>query len=449
MLLGSLVAPAEAAPKRRTVARELDRLLAQGAIDQPTRDTHYAALIETRRTAERLTGTRRAQVAGALATVEGIAARGQLTAPRLAPLFLTLARNREWWTTGPLLASGQRIGFAGSELVWQHVPGQGLALHPLANFGKLNAYAKARRGARNDARVRLLLDELLAVAVPRGAGLAWEYYFSFSGGSPPWVSGLAQGTGLQAIARSAVRLGRLEELRPVLRSGLAVFQAPPPLGVRVRTKAGAHYAQYSFWPSLRVLNGFVQSLVGLYDVATLTGEPLARRLFAEGEAEARVDVPRYDTGAWSYYSRVAIQRESDLGYHTLLRDFLASLCDRTAQPVYCDAESHFTSYLTVPPALSVRTLRVRGGTRRALRFSLSKIARVSVRVVGPDGRAALTLPATVLGHGTRSISWAVPRKPGVYTVRLGAVDLAGNPGSAEGLVEVLRPKPRKKGRDRG
>ena len=77
-------------------------------------------------------------------------------------------------------------------------------------------------------------------------------------------------------------------------------------------------------------------------------------------------MPLYDTGAWSYYSRGAITRESDLSYHVLLRDFLASLCDRTLAAVYCGAEANFTTYLTVPPALTLRTLRVRGGERRAL-----------------------------------------------------------------------------------
>ena len=64
----------------------------------------------------------------------------------------------------------------------------------------------------------------MSIAVPRGGGLAWEYYFNFDGGSPPWVSGLAQGTGLQAIARSAVKLGRQDELFPEISAGLKLFE---------------------------------------------------------------------------------------------------------------------------------------------------------------------------------------------------------------------------------
>ena len=147
-------------------------------------------------------------------------------------------------------------------------PGQGLQLHPLANFGKLNAYAKGSK--RNNARNTLLLDELMSIAVPRGGGLAWEYYFNFDGGRPPWVSGLAQGTGLQAIARSAVKLGRQAELLP-RRSGrpeavrAAAADGRPGRDARTaRTTRSTRSA-----PGLRILNGFVQSLVGLYDVAQI------------------------------------------------------------------------------------------------------------------------------------------------------------------------------------
>ena len=65
-----------------------------------------------------------------------IAASGGLTPSRLPALFETLDRNRRWWTTGPLLTSGQRVEFSGSELVWQYYPGQGIELQELGSFGK-------------------------------------------------------------------------------------------------------------------------------------------------------------------------------------------------------------------------------------------------------------------------------------------------------------------------
>ena len=433
-------APGADAKKKKTVASELKKLYRSGAIDQLTYDTDRAILSDVKRRIKRLTGTRKAQLAGVLATTDGMAARGQLRAARLYPVFLTLQRNAEWWSENELLASGARVSFPGSELVWQYFPGQGLQLHPLANFGKLNAYAKGSK--RNNARNTLLLDELLSIAVPRGGGLAWEYYFTFDGGAPPWVSGLAQGTGLQAIARSGQKLGRAEELLPTIQRGLKLFEQKPPTGVRVQTPDGVHYAQYSFWPSLHIINGFVQSLVGLYDVAQITGDPRAAQLFADGDAAARKEIGTFDTGAWSYYSRGAITRESDLSYHTLLRDFLTNLCDRTDAAPYCDAEAHFTEYLTIPPELALKTTRVRGGKPTNLAFTLSKISRTAVTVTAPDGKTVLSVSAGVVGHGTRTVSWTMPRRKGQYTIRIAATDLAGNDASIEDTVQVLKPKRR-------
>src|SRR5918999_1611972 len=442
LALATGAAAAQAAKPRKTIARELTKLYQRGSIDQATYDADRAIHRDVKATIRRLSGARKAELAGVLATVKRMAARGALRASRLAPLFLTLQRNREWWSAQPLLSAGQRVSFQDSELVWQYVPGQGLQFHPLANFGKLNAYAKSRGKRIQNTQ---LLDELMAMAVPRRGGLAWEYYFDFGGGKPPWVSGLSQGTALQALARSAAKLGRMDELLPAIQRGLTLFEQKPPTGVRVATGSGAHYAQYSFAPGLRIINGFVQSLVGLYDVAQITGDQRAAQLFADGDLVAKEEVPKFDTGAWSLYSREAITRESDLHYHTLLRDFLTNLCDRTQEPVYCTAETHFTEYLTTPPQLDVSTTRVRGGTKAPLRFSLSKISSATLRVTAPNGRTVLSLALGTIGRGTRSVDWSVPRRAGAYAVQVDATDLAGNPASVEEPVEVLRPKRRKRG----
>jgi hypothetical protein len=284
-----------------------------------------------------------------------------------------------------------------------------------------------------------LLDELLALRVPRAGGVAWEYYFAFGGGRPPWVSGLAQGTGIQSIARVAQRTGRQEEVLPIAKQALGVFKTPTPEGVRVATPDGAEYALYSFAPRLSVINGFVQALVGLYDLGRIAGDPEAQALYAEGERVARRTLPTFDTGAWSLYSRGDVQRESDLSYHQLLRAFLRSMCTRTDDPVYCDTELRFAQYELEAPVVSLASTRVRGGTLAKVRVRLSKISRVGLRF-SRGGRVVSIKPAVVVGHGTPTLEWTAPRKAGDYDVAITAVDLAGNVGAAEGTIEVLKPK---------
>ena len=93
-------------------------------------------------------GPRAHELNAVLLNIHEIAVTGALTASRLPALFLTLDRNLRWWTRGPLLDASQRVEFAGSELVWQYYPGQGLELQELGSFGKADGlYTGAEAGS--------------------------------------------------------------------------------------------------------------------------------------------------------------------------------------------------------------------------------------------------------------------------------------------------------------
>ena len=421
--------------KKRTVIGELKRLRDAAQITPEDYALRRAVYEDVKRRTRRLSGVRETIMRQVLAEVEGIAARRQLTPSRLHPLWLTMERNLEWWRTGPLLASGRRVEFEGSELVWQYYPGSGLQLQMLGNFGKLNGLW----GGRENDRLAVMLDELLLLAAERAGGLAWEYYFGFGGGKPPWVSGLAQGTAVQALARSATRLKRQADVLPVAQRALAVFEAPTPQGVRVPADHGSHYAIYSFAPDLRVLNGFIQSLIGLYDYARISGDPRGTALFQAAEPQARAEVPTYDTGAWSLYSRGSSTHESSLSYHDLLQGFLENLCERTDTDVYCTTAENFVVYKSQPPAVLVKPKRLRGGKAGRVNFELSKIANVTLTITR-GSKVVESRPFGVVGYGKRTFGWDVPRRRGDYTVQLDVRDLAGNPASAQGVVTVLKPK---------
>jgi D-glucuronyl C5-epimerase C-terminus len=414
-----------------TVIGELKRMLAAGTLTPEEYAQRRAVYDDARRTVRRLHGTRRFELADVLYDLSAMAAAHKLTASRLPALWETLERNREWWTTGPLLGYGQRVGFDGSELVWQFYPGHGIQIQWLGTFGKLNWLAGSHKKRANN-----LMLESLALAAHRAGGIAWEYLFDFDGSSAPWVSSLAQGTGLQGLSRAAVRLHRTD-LIPTISEGLGIFTRRPPQGVRVKTDGGAHYLQYSGLPHLEILNGFIQSLVGLYDFTKYTGSALGQSLLTAGEVAARREVPRFDTGAWSMYSLGSVDEESDLHYHELLRDFLQDLCDRTHDRAFCGTAANFTRYLTVPPVLKVRAVSLRAGQVGRLRFRLSKISYVSVRFLR-GGRVIQSAALGTLHHGNKLIWWRAPSRAGRYTLLIAATDLAGNDASASRPVRVRR-----------
>lgn len=426
------------ASARPRVKRLLREALLDDRITQEEHDAHVRSYDAAVGTWRRLAGVRKAQLGAQIANLDRIAKRGSFTPSRFPALFVQLERNREFWAknapisprpgiqtpcgrTGGGGGTG-RVTFEGSELVFQYYPGQGLQLQPLANFGKANGFWNACK--RLDAetpcepeRLRLLLDELHATASRRGSFMTWEYYFAFGGGLPPWTSGMSQGTGIQAMARGSELLGD-RKYALLAREALGAFEVGPPVGVRVHANGGRHYLLYSFSSGLRVLNGFLQSLVGLWDYAELEDSPKARALFHAGDRAARREVPRFDTGAWSLYSLGGA--ESDLSYHRLVRDFLRGLCERTRAGAYCRTEARFTRYLSEHTRVRMGvSSRARPRRTTYIRFTLSK--RSCVNIVISRGGRVISNRTTVFPYGRHA--WAfVPPAAGTYTVKLDARD---------------------------
>jgi hypothetical protein len=488
---GASGGPAAArAARAPTVSAVLLRLRAAGAISDAVYSKDLAALVAAKRSLGRLSGTRRVELGAVLANMQAIAASGGLYSSRLAPLFLTLERNRDWWTSQPLLSSGERVSLPSSKLVWEYYAGQGLQIQWLGTFGKANGYYLS---GHENSNLRQLLSEAIPLASSRSGGIAWEYLFQFDGGLPPWTSGLSQGTAIQVLARAWSRLKDPAYLSAAQRA-LGIFEARPPAGVLVATRAGAHYAEYTFAPSDRILNGFIQALVGLYDYTSLTGDPRGLRLFEAGDAEARLEVPHYDTGGWSLYDQFG---ESSLNYHELLTEFLQHLCQRTrkgppattppapgpppptpaptnpapptpspptpspgsptggavsaaaghphaasaqasppiaADAIYCTTAQRFTADLSTPPTITLLSTTLRGGTRAGVQISLSKISTVRL-IVRRGGRILWTNSATV-EHGRPRLLWLTPAAGGSFSVTLTATDLAGNFSTTSGTILV-------------
>ncbi len=441
-------APAHAST-RRTVTGALQQLQRAGAITEAAYQRYAGAYTAAVRSESRLHGTRALELGAVLANVRAIAAAGLLTPSRAPVVFLTLERNRYWWTTEPLLASGDRVTFPGSLIVWEYYAGQGLEIQWLATFGKGNGYYLS---GHENSNLRQLLGEAIPLATQRAGGIAWEYVFQFDGGRPPWTSGLSQGTALQLLARAWSRFHDAEYLTAA-QQALGVFEHAPAVGVRVATPAGATYAEYTYAPSDRILNGFIQALVGLYDYTSITHDPTGLRLFEAGDAEARAEVPHYDTGAWSKYDQFG---ESDLNYHELLTEFLQHLCDRTkhgepgaAAPapaqqqqqqqipgdeIYCATAKRFGEDLSTPPVVSLLSTHLPGGARAGVKMSLSKISTVTL-TVRQGSRVVWTNTATVEG-GKPRLLWVTPRAGGTFSVTIAATDLAGNFATTSGTIVV-------------
>jgi D-glucuronyl C5-epimerase C-terminus len=416
-------------PAQPTFASKLLKLRNSGAITPAAYGAYSTSWNAALASERRLTGTRASELEAVIENLHDIAVAGKLTPGRLPVLFEILDNNRQWWTTGPIPSAGQYVEFAGSQLVWEYYPGQGIELQVLATFGKADGLYTA--GAADYAQMEQVLAQMIPLAVNRAGGPTWEYYFHFDGGNPPWTSAMSQGTGIEALTR-AYEASHNDYYLQLAHGALALFTAPPPVGVRVPTALGAWYAQYSFTPGTLIINAFLQSLIGLYDYAQVSHDPLAQQLFNAGNAEAEAEVPHFDTGAWSLYQPGV---EDDLSYHELVTGFLQQLCQRTQAPVYCVTAQHFTSYLTTPPVLTLLTQHAPKSKTTSISFQLSKISRVGIVVIGPGGNTLYSTSAT-FGYGTRSFTIPPLKHKGTYTIHLSGTDLAGNFARTVGTIQV-------------
>jgi hypothetical protein len=401
----------------------------------------YAA---SRAALRRLQGAPRAELTAVMRSVEALASSHRLHASRFEPVFLVLRRNREYWSRhASPPAAGYRVAFGRDPAVFQYYPGQGVQLQQLASWGRLNARLEVclRKPACRFAELRRQLARMVELGSQRSGFLAWEYYFAFGGGTPPWISGMTQGTAVQALARGAIVFGE-DRWEHVAERALGAFQAAPPAGVSVEVPGGRHYAMYSFNPGLRVLNGDLQAITGLRDLADLGGSRAARALSASGKRAARRAVDRFDTGAWSLYSDGG--REAPLGYHQLVRQFLDNLCRRTGRAVYCAARTRFARYELEPPRIRMAALHgLRAKRETSVRFGLSKISTVSVRVTG--GRGFSMTRSMSLPRGVHAVAWTPPAR-GTYRVRISAKGPSGPLGASSGQVRVVLPRPVRKER---
>jgi hypothetical protein len=474
-----------------SVSAALASLQRSGAIAPAVYQQDYSAYVAAVNSLKKLSGTRRSELGAVIANVRAIAAAGGFIPSRLPALFLTLERNRTWWTTGSLLASRVRISFPGSKLVWEYYSGQGIEIQWLGTFGEGNGFYS---GGQNN-NLKQLVSELIPLATKRAGGIAWEYMFQFDGGLPPWTSGLSQGTALQVLSRDWSRFKEPAVLTAA-QEALGIFKTAPPNGVRVASSLGAHYLEYTYAPTDRILNGEIQALVGLYDYTSITKDPVGLALFEAGDAEERVRTPLYDTGAWSMYDQFG---ESDLSYHELLTEFLTHLCERTRRgepltaavppapapaptptppttttpaggttgggttetggasaarytaraaastttssaipgdAIYCTTAEHFTAYEHTPPVISLITSTLPTSSRAGVQLSLSKVSTVRL-TVRYGGNVVFSNSATV-ERGKPKLLWTTPAKSGSYAVTLSATDLAGNFATTSGTITVAK-----------
>jgi hypothetical protein len=241
----------------------------------------------------------------------------------------------------PPYRSIMRLDSKGIPRVWGRVIGVVYRPSFIAMYGLGNLGHYLRSG--NQQNLEIFLNQvnwLEQHAVVRADGaIVWPHDFDLQDGPvrlrAPWVSANVQGLVMSALVRGW-RITRRPRLLELLKGSARVFQLDcESNGIRVQTEGHVVYTEIPGLPAPGILDGFLRSLLGLYDLYIEAGDPSVYELFEEGVEGLRYFLPRWDyKKKWSMYSNRAYLCPPV--YHCQNRLLLSVLARLTGDPCFAE-----------------------------------------------------------------------------------------------------------------
>ncbi|XP_020796278.2 D-glucuronyl C5-epimerase B [Boleophthalmus pectinirostris] len=170
---------------------------------------------------------------------------------------------------------------------------------------------------------------------------------------PGWYSAMAQGQAMSTLVRAYLLTKDQTYLNSALKA-VGPYKVPSAQhGVKaVFMNKYDWYEEYPTIPSSFVLNGFIYSLLGLYDVTETAGErgAEAAQLFSRGMDSLKAMLPLYDTGSGSIYDlrHFILGTAPNLArwdYHTTHINQLQLLASIDSAPIFKDVVRRWKGYL--------------------------------------------------------------------------------------------------------
>jgi len=231
-----------------------------------------------------------------------------------------------------------RFDAKGIVQIWSRITGPvyrpaSIAAHALHNLEKYLLF-------KDPAHLEIFLSHVIWLeehAVTRQDGaVVWSHDFTYREGpvhlESPWISANAQGLVISALVR-AWRLTRNRHIFRLLERSTRIFELDHMQdGVRIRAEGHTLYAEIPGLPAPGIMDGFMRSLLGLYDLYEETGESSIKTLFWEGIGGLRHFLPQWDyRNKWSVYSNRRYLCAPS--YHCLNRMLLSVLANLTGDDI--------------------------------------------------------------------------------------------------------------------
>lgn len=209
-----------------------------------------------------------------------------------------------------------------------------------------------------------LADKLIEMQSSDGSlryNFTWKYYLQKDPYKPGWICGMAQGQALSVWARAYyltkdtkyIKAGSKAInflIKPISQGGcMDTLKDLKPLSPSLRNNI--IFEEYISTPSSYTLNGFMFTLLGLYDWTQLDtsnqSKVTAQNYLQMGIKTLKIILPYYDIGGFSVYdlSYITYKRtpKSASNYHAVHIQLLNALSKVTGEPELKEYEKKWTS----------------------------------------------------------------------------------------------------------
>lgn len=336
------------------------------------------------------------------------------------------------------------------------------------------------------ARARQAGDWLVSNQDATTGAWFYDYAFDVSGMdetlAPHWTSAMAQGQAMSLLTRLSRATGEPKYAGAAMSAATPLHKSVTDGGLTADFSGHPFYEEYPTDPPSFTLNGFMFTLIGLYDLDKLGGSTDAGQLYSDGMATLDIALPYFDTGGVSAYHLGFLTKppravHASLKYHWIHVTELEALNSVSPSPVlqtYHDKWAAYVEPLPPPPrpsrpakprapagpsvpadtvAPAIRSLKAlfRGRRVSGIRLRLTEPSRLHItltkrcrrhsghckprrpyRVLDKQGRRGLTVVRFPRADGR--LLWR-----GAARLRLIAIDAAGN-RSAITRLPVRRPR---------
>ena len=404
-------------------AATLPQALARVGVPAAERSADVATLTNARVLAARLGGSRAQALKAIIRSATQIGNQDAFSPDLARIVFLELQTNVTYLANHALPSAGTRLRIDG--VTYESYTGQGLRIQPLGTYFSI---LEPGQGIASEGGVGVAMTSAQKIVLANGDSYTLPYLFSWMGHAPNWQSAMAEAVAASAGINAWNRTGDDTFLDSAMRFGNGALDD----AITVENN-GLWFPLYVFAPAYRVLNGHLQAVLAMNDLADATGDDGFADAFNRGAATTKAVLPKYDTGGWGRY---AIGEDAPVKYMTLMATQLRELGQITGDPAFTDLGNKFTADLKTPPIITGPTeppkpLKLKKFKQQKpfikLRIVRDKPVTITLHIFTKKGKTAGVGPFVIsVSSGASRIKLNLPTKAGSYSIRADAKDWAGN-----------------------